>query len=223
MSKIEQIDLLINKYFNQRYSIFKHTDAKGNNLKKSFIFESQKAFQSEYLKFYKELDDVKDMVNLGCCGIFKLHRDKIDYFIRHPHQEIFIDKNGNKRGIEISISKQMEINILNNIDSIVNVESFDEIIKIIESEKVSGFGDVSIYDTAIRFGSFLNRMPDKVYLHGGVREGLKNLERNNLVHKNSSSEKFILVDDLPEPLQKIQPIEVENILCLYKKEFGELY
>ncbi|WP_434139574.1 hypothetical protein [Photobacterium leiognathi] len=222
MDKIEKIELLVHKYFTDNYSIFKHVDANGDVLKIPFQFESRKAYQSEYLMFYKELNDINEVVIFGCGGIFKLNRDGVDYFIRHPHQEFFTDKEGNQRGILVSTLKEMESKVIKRIDSIVNATSFDELIEIIQSEKVRGFGELSIYDTAVRIGSFLNLIPDKVYLHAGAREGLLKLEEKELVPEGSSSEKYILVDDLPEPLKKLHPVEVENLLCSYKKEFGEI-
>ena len=48
--------------------------------------------------------------------------------------------------------------------------------KIVEECKVKGFGELSIYDTAVRIGAHLRIEPDKVYLHAGAREGIKALE-----------------------------------------------
>lgn len=75
---------------------------------------------------------------------------------------------------------------------------------------VKGLGDLYIYDTALRLGSYLGFMPEKVYLHAGTLEGAK---RFGFV---SGSRAWLELDDLPEELQQLPPYEVEDVLCIYK-------
>lgn len=97
-------------------------------------------------------------------------------------------------------------------------ESFDEIYSLIESIAPYGIGDLTIYDTACRIAAYRDKPPTKVYLHCGARDGAEKL-LGPLRRR-----KFIEVTEIPLPLQQLglTPGQLEDILCIYKKEF-ELY
>lgn len=88
----------------------------------------------------------------------------IEYFIRHNHQEVFLDKEGNQRGVPFEVSKQVRDNLIKRMNDILKARTFDEIYQIVTDCKVKGFGELSIYDTSMRIASHLNIEPDKVYL-----------------------------------------------------------
>ena len=79
--------------------------------------------------------------------------------------------------------------------------------------RVPGIGPVTIYDTAQRIGYRLGLAPDRVYLHAGTREGARKLGLD-------TSHEYLLPEELPFPLQKLAPADVEDFLCRYKDKFG---
>ena len=72
------------------------------------------------------------------------------------------------------------------------------------------FGKLASYDTSLRIGAHRGLWPRWVYLHTGTRTGAKAL---NLDISGVSLE----VSDLPGPLRRLQPYEVEDFLCIYKQ------
>lgn len=57
--------------------------------------------------------------------------------------------------------------IIDKIKQVKTAKSFDDLISIIESCKLKGIADLSIYDTAQRVGSYLRLYPEKIYMHSG--------------------------------------------------------
>jgi hypothetical protein len=43
---------------------------------------------------------------------------------------------------------------------------------------IKGFGELAVYDCSLRVGSYLNLLPDKIYLHAGTRKGAEALKMN---------------------------------------------
>lgn len=64
--------------------------------------------------------------------------------------------------------------------------------------------------------------PSKVYLHRGTREGCKALKEalsedlgRNLNCRSETLERKYF----PEPIQELEPYEIEDFLCFYKDDF----
>jgi hypothetical protein len=76
-------------------------------------------------------------------------------------------------------------------------------------EAIPFIGELYCYDTAFRLGSFLGLLPDRVYLHAGVREGARSL---GLAHTGSS----LPMSALPPALRRLPAHEAEDMLCIYK-------
>lgn len=213
---MEYLENIIAQYLQEEYKFFKYVDSKGREIKVKFAFENHRDYLDKYLSFYSQLPNLTEVIVFACDGIFKLTNNGVEYFIKHPHQEVFTDREGNQRGIKAEVLKEMKTRILKRISDLVKAESFDELLSIIESEKVKGFGELAIYDTAMRIASFMQLEPDKVYLHAGTRQGIKKLEDRGLVPAGSSKEKAVPVDHLPEPLQKLRAAEAEHLFCWAK-------
>lgn len=96
-------------------------------------------------------------------------------------------------------------------------KTFPELMQI--SEKVGeGFWEhpgLAVYDTTLRIGAHLGIMPDRVYLHAGVKEGAKGLGFGG-------SSGFLMRSQLPKEFQKLRPWEIEHCLCIYKKQLRRL-
>jgi len=103
------------------------------------------------------------------------------------------------------------VSIMEKMDELMKVKTYSELISTIESCRIKGIADLTIYDTAHRIGNYLRIQPDKIYLHRGTKTGA-----NNLLGKIES--KYITKNQLPKPFQKVDLTcsEIEDILCIYK-------
>jgi hypothetical protein len=70
---------------------------------------------------------------------------------------------------------------------------------------------LSVYDTAQRIGTNLGLTPDRVYLHAGAKDGAQNLGLD-------VSRGYLMPEELPLPLQELDPDEIETFLCRCKDE-----
>jgi hypothetical protein len=71
---------------------------------------------------------------------------------------------------------------------------------------------LTAYDTAIRLAAFLRLEPKRVYLHAGTRDGATELG----FHRRE----WLLPKELPEPFRQLMPDEIEDCLCIYKREIA---
>ena len=213
---------LIDQYKTEDYKFWKYNDKDGNNIKTHFFFETHTEYLDKYLSFYKELPNLTEVIVHAADGIFKLTNNGIEYFIRHNHQEVFLDRNGNQRGVSYEISKQVRNNLIKRMNDLLKARNFDEIFQIVTECKVKGFGELSIYDTSMRIASHLNIEPDKIYLHAGARKGLEILEKKGYVELGSSKRKNIEIKNMPEPMQKLKAAESEHMLCSMKDDMKNL-
>ncbi len=74
---------------------------------------------------------------------------------------------------------------------------------------IHGIGELYVYDTTLRLGGHLRRLPREVYLHAGTRRGARAL---GLDHRLGS----VSPNQLPAALRRLRPHEVEDLLCIYK-------
>lgn len=98
-------------------------------------------------------------------------------------------------------------------------DGFDALHDFIDEIKPYGIGPVTVYDVAVRIGAYLKIEPTSVYMHAGVRAGMKALEvaMPDLVGLNRV--KHVPVSYLPHPLNKMRADDVEDILCTYREVF----
>ncbi len=82
---------------------------------------------------------------------------------------------------------------------------------------VWGLGEVFYYDTALRIGARIRSglTPDSVYLHGGTRDGAIASDE----FERKKNRRCIPRSELPEQLRALPCWQVEDILCLFRKEF----
>lgn len=92
--------------------------------------------------------------------------------------------------------------------------SFEDIIHLVRSCAVPGFGELAIYDTALRLAVRLSKLPTAVYLHAGTRKGAVALGLK-------VDRATIPMNELPIPLQKLEPDDAENFLCIYKDRLSK--
>lgn len=122
---------------------------------------------------------------------------------RHPHQRRIPGKTLKYFGRALSRRRK----------ALRACKAFPELMKI--SHKVAqGFwshSKLTVYDTTLRIGAHLSIMPDRIYLHAGVKEGAKALGL-------SGSPGFLMRSQLPKEFQELDCWEIEHCLCLYKKQ-----
>lgn len=104
--------------------------------------------------------------------------------------------------------------LLQRLTKIEKCCNFAQLIDLVKqsTEAIDRFGSLAIYDTALRIGAKLNRLPEVVYLHAGTRTGAKALDLD-------TSQPFLRIAELPEPLHQLEPHEIEDFLCIYKEHF----
>lgn len=101
------------------------------------------------------------------------------------------------------------------LPQIRKAKNFDELHEIVKTAKIPNIGELTLYDTAHRIGCYLGYLPEKVYLHSGTRTGAVNL-LGKLPRKT-----YLEVEELPAAFRTagVPASDIENILCIYKKEF----
>jgi hypothetical protein len=213
---------LIKYYESKNYKIWKPNDKDGKPIKTYFIFEKHSDYLEKYLGFYKKLPNLTEVIVHASDGIFKLTNNGIEYFIRHNHQELFFDQTGAQRGVPYEVTKKVRNNLIIRINDLLKARTFDEIVKIVSECKERGFGELSIYDTALRIGSYLNIEPDKVYLHAGARQGAAILEQKGYLLPGSNQRSWLKVEEIPKAMQVLKPKETEHFLCAMKFAMSNL-
>lgn len=211
--KLEQI---LNIYTTERYKI--SVQAKGTDYSSWVVFPNYADYFENYLGYYKSIEDQDKLINHAVKGIF-VYKTK-EYI--HPHQSVWRDRGGNERGIRPEVSDAVIEGIMENEDklnSAIDSKDFDTLYEFIKKNKVTKFGGLEIYDCALRIGSKYNISPKNVYLHGPTLIGLKTLEGKKLVEEDISNNKTVALKDLPECLQNLNPIYIEDFLNFKRLDF----
>lgn len=96
---------------------------------------------------------------------------------KHPHQYL-IPQQCLEDFCEILLARK---------DLIMSVKRFNDLYTIVKEASIKGIGELCIYDTTERIGTFWGILPDEVYLHRGTRVGairlLGKVKKNRLTKK----------------------------------------
>jgi hypothetical protein len=152
---------------------------------------------NQELAFYQQLPTIDESIDYA--ALAKLHNGK-----RHPHQ----------RRLKRQVLESVRQHLLANKHQLEQSRSFEDIFQLVRGGAVSGFGELAIYDTALRLAVRLAKFPMAVYLHAGTRKGAAALGLN-------VDRATIPMDELPGPLQKLEPDDAENFLCIYKDRLSK--
>jgi hypothetical protein len=98
---------------------------------------------------------------------------------------------------------------------LLEAESFEELFAVIESLIIPGIKEMTVYDTAHRIGAKLGLEPRLVYLHRGTRDGAVLLGFSRKLRTLEPSQ-------LPPAYQGLRPYEIEDCLCMYKKDIARI-
>jgi hypothetical protein len=120
---------------------------------------------------------------------------------RHDHQ----------RRIPKWLLEQVETKLQAIRRKLSNAADFDALHRLVEQEigGMKGIGALTVYDISHRIGTYFGKAPERVYLHAGVRVGARALG----ISGESFDPKI-----LPKPFARLAPSEIEDCLCIYKKE-----
>lgn len=146
----------------------------------------------QHLAFYQQLPTIEQSIDYA--ALAKLENGK-----RHPHQ----------RRLPRQTLEEVKQQLLTKKQQVEAATSFEAILAIVRSCTVPRFGELACYDTALRLAVRLDKLPSHVYLHRGIRRGASALGL-------AVDREYIPLAELPQPLQTIQPYQVEDFLCIYK-------
>lgn len=120
-----------------------------------------------------------------------------------------------QRRIPGAVLEQARAVLLANIEHLRSITNFDDLHAKIEdiTREIAGIGELYVYDTALRIGAKLGLKPLHVYVHAGVRQGIRNLGFDPGLAR-------VPIHDLPSQLQTLQPYEIEDVLCIYKDQIA---
>ena len=92
------------------------------------------------------------------------------------------------------------------------LSAFADLYELVDSltGNIRGLGDLYVYDTALRIGARLRLEPEAVYVHAGTKRGANRL---GLPAQHST----LPMQSLPSQLANLKPMEVEDLLCIYKQ------
>jgi len=113
-----------------------------------------------------------------------------------------------------------------NLEEIIHCQSFCELLQGVESatKAIHTFGELAVYDTALRIGAKLDIWPEVVYFHAGTMKGYKELAGTMKDYKERMKTKvkqgWVPLDDLPEEVRVLKPHHVENFLCIFEGLFN---
>jgi hypothetical protein len=102
------------------------------------------------------------------------------------------------------------------ITDLSTVTQFDDLHnRVLQSiGRIRGVGPLTTYDVATRIAAFLEIEPEKVYLHRGVTDGARALGIDTRGRKSLDP------GELPKEFRRLTPGEIEDCLCIFKKEIA---
>lgn len=160
---------------------------------RSFKIKNKKSLDKE-LNYYMQLSTVEEVIENAV-----LARNSNGK--RHAHQ----------RRLKQTVLENVKGNVIKRKQDILDCKSFKDLFSIISECSEKGFGELAIYDTSLRIGTWLGKFPTVVYLHRGTRIGAKRLGI-------PISDKTLCMTELPNPLRDLEPYEIEDFLCVYKSK-----
>jgi hypothetical protein len=150
-------------------------------------------------------------------------QEELDSFRGQPFEEALkraalgIDKRGKRlshqRRLKGSVLRKTRNILLEAANELQRCRSFDQLHNLVKEhlKGIRGLAELYYYDTALRVGARLGRMPKRVYLHRGTRDGARAL---GLDWRSDSLDPRAL----PKALAVLEPYEIEDFLCIYKDQ-----
>jgi hypothetical protein len=152
----------------------------------SAIIQEYKKFSVGCVRNDKVIKFCKEAPNLEM-AITRASMAKNEYGHKHVHQKRFVGDEKLKLLREKLLRQRTEIQKIN---------SFDELFEIVVKTNVfdNARDSLTVYDTALRLGFFLDKLPDRIYLHEGSRVGVEKIRgqkiKSHFIMKNYLNEPF---------------------------------
>jgi len=146
------------------------------------------------LRFYRNQRNLSDAIQVA--GLCQLPGGQ-----RHPHQ----------RRLPGATLREVVERLQRVSNNLAQAQNFTELHRLVEREigHIRFVGPLTVYDVAHRIGAFLRIAPILVYLHRGTKEGAHALGRGG---------DTVRPDELPIAFRDLRPAEIEDCLCIYKRE-----
>jgi len=114
--------------------------------------------------------------------------------------------------------------LLDVVDEIASAPDFDALHEIADRVKPPGIGPVTLYDVSTRIAARLALEPTSLYLHAGVAQGLRALERATGSAARATDGIILAVDlhDVWPEFASLTPDETEDLICTYREVFPRL-
>jgi hypothetical protein len=155
-------------------------------------------------------------------GDAKKYRDTVvDYCMKASSFEEAVQRAcscRNELGKKHNHQSKVQDHVLNTWSSVIilktypeHLQNFDELFDHLEEVRIRGIGPVTHYDVATRIGAYLKLEPEQLYLHAGVLDGWKLLQKYNIkwpIRVPRSS--------WPAELRCLPADQVEDLLCAYR-------
>lgn len=159
------------------------------------------------LNYYSGLPSLKDVLNEA--GQFHKSPSCCD-----EHQ----------RRIKKESKNTFATNLQKDAKNIAKAADFNDLYRIISSIAPKGIAELTVYDTTMRIGSYLENgkgrgvfKPKDVYLHNGAWKGAKALYKTGRLVK---LQKRMPLSAFSKFFSGCQAWEVEEILCIYENNFS---
>lgn len=108
-----------------------------------------------------------------------------------------------------------------------HIDNFRDILRKVATigKRIHNFGQLASYDFTQRYCYSRGILPDVVYLHAGVMEGVNSLISVGYEVKKQKDKEigcFVELEDLPVPIRDLGTLHAENFLCIYKHLIAKL-
>lgn len=164
-------------------------------------FQVFKPDANEELNFFRNLPSLREVIQKAGMAVNSEGK-------RFPHQWRF----------KATTLERATDKLLASSRKLIIAKDFHELLETVESvtSSISGVGELYVYDTTLRLGTYLGLYPKKVYLHRGTRDGAAMLGLD--VRRLS-----IPISEFPAQFQALRAFEIEDILCIYKNRLRKIF
>lgn len=156
--------------------------------------EKHLAHLKALLSYFQKQESLRAAIERACFG----HGEKI---------------NSHQRRVGRATLSLATIQLAKSENKLRACQSFDELYDLVEqtTARIDRFGELAVYDAALRLSAYLKILPRAIYLHAGTRKGCHAL---GVVGQDGK----VATDQLPRPIRRLKAHEAEDFLCIYKAE-----
>ena len=124
------------------------------------------------------------------------------------------EKTSHRRRFKKTVLKEFARRVLSVKSAVRKCGNFKDLYDVIFENKIKGIGRLTVYDSALHIGAYKGLKPKEIYLHRGAKAGAKVIG----IYKRGA--RTLKMEDMPGALCRLKPYEIEDFLCIYKKELS---